>query len=387
MKDLKDSSSATQNDIKNNMLQQPFYDPNKSYEENSEEGPYGAFANADESGSTVSADSKYSFLGFKINSPFGIASGPLPNSKFTTAAFKMGFDVVCYKTRRSTSFASNAWPNVLFVNVDGDLTLEKAKTPLHGSLKPFRNDTKYSITNSFGNPSQDGEVWAQDLKKAIDGVGKGQLLISSVVGTIQEGFSPDDYYEDFADTAEIADKAGAEVIELNLSCPNVASEGVLCYSPEAVLAICQKVRARIGDKPIVVKFGYFSEEQQALLEKIIGSISKYINAVSVINTIPAAVVDEKGEQALPGKGRLMSGVCGAGIKWAGLDMVRRLNSLRKEKDYKFEIIGIGGVMTPEDFEEYRAAGADVVQSATGAMWNPFLAQEIKAKVNTVRRSK
>ena len=35
------------------------------------------------------------------------------------------------------------------------------------------------------------------------------------------------------------------------------------------------------------------------------------------------------------------------------------------------------VMTPKDFMEYRNAGADVVQSATGAMWNPELAQEIK----------
>jgi tRNA-dihydrouridine synthase len=34
-------------------------------------------------------------------------------------------------------------------------------------------------------------------------------------------------------------------------------------------------------------------------------------------------------------------------------------------------------MTPQDYFDYRQAGADVVMSATGAMWNPYLAQEIK----------
>lgn len=362
------------------MLKQPFYDPTKTYQENSDKGPYGAFKKANPH--KIRSEPKYTFLGHKINLPFGIASGPLPNSKFIKASFDMGFDVSCYKTRRSVEFPCNEWPNVLFVKVRGDLTLEKAKKPLEGSLKAFTKGHNYSITNSFGNPSQDSSIWEKDMKKAVSYEGRGQLLIASVVGTIKEGFSAEDYYDDFAAAARAADRTGVKVIELNLSCPNVASEGVLCYSPDAVLAICKKVRRVLGKKPIVVKFGYFSRAQQKLLERIIGEISPYINAVSAINTIPAAVVDKKGNQALPGKGRLTSGICGAGIKWAGLDMVKRLNKLRKAKGYKFEIIGVGGVMSPRDFFEYRKMGADVVQSATGAMWNPYLAQEIKKQTNS-----
>ena len=58
-------------------------------------------------------------------------------------------------------------------------------------------------------------------------------------------------------------------------------------------------------------------------------------------------------------------------------MTHRLAELRKRRGYEYEIIGIGGVMTPDDYGLYRKAGADLVQACTGAMWNPKLAQQIK----------
>jgi dihydroorotate dehydrogenase len=60
-------------------------------------------------------------------------------------------------------------------------------------------------------------------------------------------------------------------------------------------------------------------------------------------------------------------------------MVRRLDELRRRLGYDYEIIGVGGVMTPEDFDEYRAAGADVVQAVTAPMWNQYLAREISQR--------
>ena len=360
------------------MQKGPFYDPTKSYQENDEQGPYGAFADGVDL--RHETEPQYDFLGFKINFPFGIPAGPLLNSKFCKAAFEKGFDVIDYKTRRSDEFPCNEHPNVLFVEVEGDLTLEKAKTSLIGSMKEPGNPTGFSITNSFGNPSPKAQVWQEDMKKAVEAQGKGQLLIASVVGTIREGYSPEDYYNDFALAAKQAKDTGVKIIELNLSCPNVASEGVLCYSADAVEAICKKTRREVGDEiKLLAKFGYFSGAQQELLEDIIQRIDPFIDVISAINTIPASVVDEKGQQALPGKGRLVSGICGAGIKWAGLDMVKRLDRIRKKMGSDFAIIGVGGVMSAKDYFEYRAAGADLVQSATGTMWNPYLAQEIKEK--------
>jgi dihydroorotate dehydrogenase len=354
------------------------YDPTKTFKDNFDKGPFPLLKGTEPY--LNKGEPKFTFLGKKVYSPFGVPAGPLLNSKHTTYAFNEGFDIVCYKTQRSVPFDCNQFPNVLYLDIDGDLTLEKAAKPQLGKTETNKPLNKLSITNSFGNPSRGPEFWVDDLKKAVKAQGKGQLLIMSVVGTIKEGASSDDYYDDFAHAAELAASTGVEAIELNLSCPNVATEGVLCYTHDAVVSICKKTKAKVGDIPLIAKFGYFSDEQQELLERIITDIAPYVSAISSINTISAPVVDENGEQALPGPNRLNSGVCGAGIKWAGLDMVKRLDALRKKLGLKYEIIGVGGVMSAKDFADYRKAGADAVQSATAAMWNPGLAAEVKASL-------
>jgi dihydroorotate dehydrogenase len=106
--------------------------------------------------------------------------------------------------------------------------------------------------------------------------------------------------------------------------------------------------------------------------------------LAAINTIPANVVDSEGKQALPGQGRLVSGICGAAIKPAGLAMIKNLQQARQElglSKEQFVIVGVGGIMTTADAFEYYQNGADSIQSGTGAMWNPELAQQIKSKLS------
>ncbi|MDP3726855.1 MAG: diguanylate cyclase [bacterium] len=356
-----------------------FYDNTRSYDDNWKMGPPLAKQNIAPPKRTIKKGCK--FLGFEVNVPFGIPAGPLLNSKFVKTAFEWGFDVVHYKTQRSAVFPCNPFPNVLFVDVNGNLTLKKANKPLLGRLKTKKKPLEFNITNSFGNPSRGPQVWQEDMRKARSYEKEGQLLIASVVGTIKKGFDEEDYFDDFAHTAKLANETGVKVIEVNLSCPNVANEGILCYSPQAVEAITRKVKEAIGETPLLVKVGYYDNNQQPLLKKIVKSIIPFISGIAAINTIPAPVVDEKGNQALPGPNRLKAGICGAGIKWAGLDMVQRLARLREKLHADYEILGVGGVMTPADYLEYRKAGADAVQSATAAMWNPYLAYEISKEGN------
>ncbi len=353
-----------------------FYDPNKTFDDNFDNGPYPSLHISAEA-ATVKNDQAYAFLGYALNSPFGIPAGPLPTSRHVDYAFKRGFDVVCYKTQRSVEFPANKFPNIVYLDVEGDLTLDKASRPIVGHTKNTFDSSHITITNSFGNPSRGPGYWIKDLTKAVRMQSKGQLLIASIVGTIKQDFTAEDYFNDFVETASMALETGVSAIEVNLSCPNVANEGILCYSPESVLTICRRVKERIGKTPLIAKIGYFSPDQENMLEQILKANDAYVDAFSAINTIPVPVVDEEGKQLLPGEGRLKSGACGSSIKWAGLDMVRRLTALREKNGLTYEIVGVGGVMSAEDFREYRNTGATIVQSATGAMWNPNLAKQIK----------
>ena len=361
------------------MLHQPFYDPEKSYEENLKDGPFGAFADglSAQAGKILEqkGEPQYDFLGHKVYAPFGIPAGPLINGKFAQAALEKGFDIVVYKTVRSHFFPCHLWPNVLSVKVEGDLTLEKARGELvadHNYQEPI------SITNSFGVPSQDPNFWQKDIFLLIKNIKKGQVVVGGFQGTKNNDGDIESYINDFGETAKLLKEAGVKVFEVNLSCPNEGTENLLCFDIQRSAEVVKIIKKEIGEFPLIVKIAYFNDEE--VLRNFVEKIGKEVQAISAINTIPAKIVDLNGKQALPGVGRERSGVCGASIKWAGLEMIQRLKKLREDFRYKFEIIGVGGVTTVEDFFEYRKAGADVVMSATGAMWNPYLAEEVKKRL-------
>lgn len=358
------------------MLQKPVFDPDKSYEDNLKEGPFGAFA--DGKAYPFNGEPKFDFLGMKLNSPIGIPAGPLLNGKFVKAALDKGFDAPMHKTVRTRAYPSHPWPNVLAVAVDGDLTLDKAAKPLvagHDYKEPL------SITNSFGNPSQNPDIWQKDIAECAAYARKGQIVAASVEGTRWEGYGEREYLDDWAAGAGLLKEAGAHAVEANLSCPNEGTASLVCFDAEKSRSIAEAVKNKIGDHPLLLKTAYFSNEDE--LEKFVKAVGSIADGISAINTISAEVVDAEGRQALPGEKRKRSGICGHSIKWAGLEMTRRLKNLREKLNLKFAIVASGGVMTPEDYKEYREAGADLVMSATGAMWNPLLAIEIKERLNGV----
>lgn len=358
------------------MLYEPFYNPEKSYEDNFRDGPFGAFADGKALNlSRGTLDEQYDFLGSKVNSPFGIPAGPLINGNFAQAALDKGFDIVTYKTVRGEQYPCHPWPNVLSVKVEGDLTLEKAQGRLVAD-KNYREPL--SITNSFGVPSASPEFWEKDIKKLLKKMRPGQALVGSFQGTKKDGQSAEDYIKDFRQTAQMLKNTGVKVIEMNLSCPNEGTNNLLCYDAERSVKIARAIKKIIGGIPLIVKIAYY--EDYEMLKNFVKEVGSIAQGISAINTIPAEIVNNHGGQALPGEGRSQSGVCGHAIKWAGVDMVKKLKKLRKEFGYSFTIIGVGGVTVPEDFFEYRNAGADIVMSATGAMWNPYLAREIKEKL-------
>jgi len=344
-----------------------FYNPILSYEENYEKGPFGEFAD----GKTFqrTGEPQHSFMGHTVYQPFGIPAGPLLNSNFVSAAFQKGFDICVYKTVRSHIHPCHPWPNVLAVH-EKDLQIQRTT--------PVVADSQYipplSITNSFGVPSFPAEIWQKDMEKALKSARKGQVMVGSFQGTSDGSGNAENYMKDFVKAALLVKEVGVPILEANLSCPNEGTAPVLCFDTERTLEISQRIKKAIGDTPLILKMAFF--ENQARLEDFIQKLGKVVDGFSAINTIAAEIVGKNGKHALPGKGRERSGVCGSAITWAGLDMVSRLFTLRKKLGMNYSIIGVGGVTVPSDYEEYRNFGADAVMSATGAMWNPTLAQEI-----------
>jgi dihydroorotate dehydrogenase (NAD+) catalytic subunit len=356
------------------MVSEPIYDPAKTYQENFDHGPFGMFA--DPAVLTTDGAPQYRFLGHPVHLPFGIPAGPLLNGNYVKAALDKGYDLPVYKTVRTRPYPCHAWPNVLPVRVQGDLTAQNnSLTTCADYGEPL------SITNSFGVPSFDPEFWQPDLASAVAHAREGQVVIASFQGTKSEDGSVSAYLADFALGARLMLETGVKIIEVNLSCPNEGTGNLLCFDTDRSREVVEVIKREIEDVPLLIKCAYFADD--AKLRELIAAVSPYVQGVCSINTISAEVRDAAGKQALPGEGRLWSGVCGASIRWAGLDMVKRLANIRDDLHLDYSILGCGGVTHADDYSVYRNAGADAVMSATGAMWNPMLAHEVSASLMKV----
>ena len=368
---------------------QPFYDVNLSYEDNYLTGPFGAFADALAGDAPAPADGPAGagepaedFLGIPVTLPFGIPAGPLLNERFTTAAFRMGFDLATYKTVRSRAWGCNPFPNVLAVHprsADGSLAPGSPELD-EGVLADTDYEPPISISNSFGVPSRDPDAWQPDMAKAIGAAGPGQLLVPSFQGSRVDGMDEAAYVADHVTTARLVAETGARLMAMNTSCPNEGHDRLLCHDPALVGRITEAVKNEIGDLPLIVKLAYIPSDED--LETMVRDTAAHgtVQAFATINTIAARLVDRHGAQALPGVGRERSGVCGNAIRGAGLGMVRRLAAIRERLGLDFAIVGIGGVLEPSHYAAYRAAGANAVMAATGAMWDAQLARRIKASL-------
>ncbi|QQG44153.1 MAG: hypothetical protein HYW86_04820 [Candidatus Roizmanbacteria bacterium] len=344
------------------------YDITKSYDWNYEHGPTftGEFPKR-----TIKPLKK--FLTFKVNSLFGVPAGPLVNSQWIELYAKLGFDILTYKTVRTRSYPAFPMPHMLYVepvsarNKDQQDYLGRPYIKKHEHL---------AMTNSFGVPSKDPDVWQEDVAKTLDLIGEGQLLIVSVMGTQTGAKNEDEFIDDYAKCAKLALEAGAKIIEINLSCPNLHGTGVICYDVALVEKICSQVKNAIGNIPLIAKIGYYSDSK--LLNDFVKKNHTYLDGIAVINTIRGNVKDVQVKNSVM-RQIDSSGICGKLIKPYGLAMVKQLNKMRTEKHLEFAIIGVGGVTSPEDYEEYIRLGANAVQSATGAMMDPYLAYKIYKK--------
>lgn len=343
----------------------PIYDIDKTYDENAAKGP---FFNDEVPERIFPSKEKWKdFLGYPIASPIGIPAGPLLTSKWIALAANLGFDVLTYKTIRSKVHPSHPLPNILYVDTQGPIS--KHSPPALHIKKPPQQLDKLAITNSFGMPSKSSEFLREDIPKANASLKPGQVMIVSVVGTPR----PDKtFIEDFVDAARLAKESGAKIIEANFSCPNVdKKEGSLYTSPETVFAFASALVKAISPIPLIIKVGVFPEAQQ-MRDVMVAAARAGVRGFAGINTISMQVVDNAERPAL-GQSRFTSGICGGPIREAALDFVLQAAKTNKKEKLDLVLIGVGGIMLPEHFDLFLEAGTDVAMTATGMMWDPYIA--------------
>ncbi len=345
----------------------PIYDILKTYAENASSGPF--FSGMIPERTFPPEDQWIDFLGYKIASPIGIPAGPLLTSNWIKLAGALGFDVVTYKTIRSEEYPAHILPNMIFVDTEGMLSEKNPKKTALRITRPKSDIEDLAVTNSFGMPSKSPSFLMQDIPRANASLRKGQVMIVSVVGTPRPN---ENFLDDFVKAARLAKEAGAKIIEANFSCPNVAKkEGCLYMSPEVVSEIGSAIVKAIHPIPLIIKMGVFSSYEQ-MRDVMIAAAKSGIRSVCGINTISMAVVDAEGHPAL-GPDRLTAGICGGPIRKAALSFIQQAKEINDQEKLDLTIMGVGGITVPEHFDLFLEMGADVAMTATGMMWDPYLA--------------
>lgn len=334
----------------------------------------------------------WKLLGYDVGYPIGVPASVLTAKASWVDFFsRYGFNVFTFKTVRRKPRAELPFPNWVYLeDMDSPLPLgtDTATVVARGSEETYLSRLRsYSTANSFGVPSGTPAEWQEEIRNALALLGKGKLLIVSVMGTHEE-YEGEEFVEDFVGAAIAAAEAGAPAIELNLSCPNKVDPsgrmiGPLCNDSAAVRRIVKAVRRSVDPAiPLVAKLGYL--EFDALAE-LLPLIVDDVDGIAGINTMPVKVVDpHTGEPAFQGRngdGELIvrpeAGLSGVALRYFALDFVQSLNQLRQANGWNFDILAMGGVMDAHDIRALMAAGADSVQTATAAATNPALPQQLR----------
>ena len=184
-----------------------------------------------------------------------------------------------------------------------------------------------------------------------------------------------DEYAEMAHRMEDID--GIAGIEVNISCPNVSAGGIAFgVDPDAACQLVKVVRGQTS-RPLIVKLSPNVTDiaQIALRVEDAGA-----DAVSLINTLTGMAIDI--ETRRPKLANITGGLSGPAIKPVALRMVWQVAD-----KVRIPVIGIGGIMGPEDAIEFLMAGAVAVQVGTANLVNPHATMDIIEGIDAYMKDK
>lgn len=338
----------------------PRYDPSQTYRWNYDHAPPEPPAVE-----VPQVRGRGTFCGLPVDSPLGIAAGPLLNGRWVLYYAALGFDVLTYKTVRSVARECYPLPNLQPVRT-GPLFGGEADLPAEESMTG-------SWAVSFGMPSAAPDVWRADVQWTRSRLPREQLLSVSVVGSVQPDWTLDQLADDYARCARWAVESGADCIEANFSCPNVSTcDGQLYQQPRDAAVVAARLRSAIGRTPLLLKVGHVARPEQAAA--LIDAVAPHIDALSMTNSVATTVRLPDGTRLFDGQPR---GICGEATRAASIAQTRLFAGLIRRSGWNLRIIGVGGVTAADHVREYLQAGAEAVHLATAAMVDPLVGIRIR----------
>lgn len=285
----------------------------------------------------VKKDLSIEFLGVKCENPFFLASSPVgSNYDMVSKAFESGWGGVYYKTT-GVFVADECSPRF-----DQN---SKSGMPWIG----FKNMEQIS-----DKPTELNFEYMYKLKRDYPD----KVMVASIMGGDEEEWS---------DLARMADQAGADLIELNFSCPQMTSHAMGSDVGTNLDLVEQYTRAvvKMTKIPVIAKM---TPNITVMEPAAIAAMKGGAKGISAINTVKSITsMDYENITGMPVVNGVssISGYSGAAVKPIGMRFISNLASAPELRG--IQLSGIGGIETWSDALDYILVGARNVQVCTAIM--------------------
>jgi dihydroorotate dehydrogenase (NAD+) catalytic subunit len=178
--------------------------------------------------------------------------------------------------------------------------------------------------------------------------------------------------EDYESAIEKINNSDVDMIELNISCPNVKHGGMAFgIKSDVAYDVVKKIKD-ISKKPLMVKLSPNAED---IVEMAVKCQEAGADSISLINTLKGMAIDVYKRK--PVFNNITAGLSGPAIKPVALRMVYEVS-----KAVEIPVIGLGGIASGKDAIEFMMAGASAIQIGTINFVNPMAGKEIIEEMET-----
>ncbi len=285
---------------------------------------------------------RVSFAGLELENPTILASGVL-------------------------GYSAESLDRVVRAGAGAVVTKSIGVEPRVGYVNPTLVQAEAGFLNAMGLPNPGIGVYVQEI-----GHCKTVLRAPLVVSVF--GYSAQEY----AGVAKKAASAGADAVELNVSCPHVRQTGAeIGQDPKILKEVVENVKAVI-DVPLIVKLSP-NVSDIALLGR--AAVEAGADALTAVNTLKAVAIDV--ETTRPVLANVKGGLSGAAVKPVALRCVWDIF----EELPDVPIIGCGGISSWSDAVEFFLAGASAVQIGSAVAFDEGIFNAVNRGVLSYLRRK